>query len=108
MTLCPLLLIQMDSFNHLVVLCASLSMTLAYPTLSRDWMQRRVLLYHVLNSKQLAEEMANITVEDFEIMNSHDVISLFTKTPIEQTLRIIRSRLEQDRDLKNRTQTHSE
>ena len=42
--------------------------------------------HHVLNSKQLAEEMANITVEDFEIMNSHDVISLFTKTPIEQTL----------------------
>ena len=59
--------------------------------------------HHVLNSKQFAEEMTNITVEDFEIMNSHDVISLFTKTPIEQTLRIIRSRLEQDRDLKNRT-----
>ncbi|CAH1272571.1 Hypp4886 [Branchiostoma lanceolatum] len=34
---------------------------------------------------------------------SHDVVSLFTNTPIPETLEIIRRRLEKDRDLKNRT-----
>ena len=33
----------------------------------------------------------------------HDVVSLFTNTPIEECLNIIRERLEKDEDLKNRT-----
>ncbi|XP_035672164.1 uncharacterized protein LOC118413102 [Branchiostoma floridae] len=34
---------------------------------------------------------------------SHDVVSLFTNTPIPETLNIIQKRLEEDRDLKSRT-----
>ena len=37
------------------------------------------------------------------IFNSHDVVSLFTKSPIQETLTIIRERLEKDQDLKKRT-----
>ena len=59
--------------------------------------------HHVLNSKSLADQLKNITVEEDEILNSHDVVALFTNTPIDLTLQIIRDRLEQDQDLKNRT-----
>ncbi len=37
------------------------------------------------------------------MFNSHDVISLFTKTPIKEALDIIRQRLENDTTLKDRT-----
>ena len=37
------------------------------------------------------------------MFNSHDVVSLFTKTPIQETLTIIRERLEKNQDLKKRT-----
>ncbi|XP_072030404.1 uncharacterized protein [Amphiura filiformis] len=42
-------------------------------------------------------------VEEEEIFNSHDVVSLFTNTPIEQSLQVIKSRLENDHTLKDRT-----
>ena len=59
--------------------------------------------HHVLNSKSLADQLKDITVEEDEILNSHDVVALFTNTPIDLTLQIIRDRLELDQDLKNRT-----
>ena len=34
------------------------------------------------------------------MFNSHDVVSLFTKTPIQETLTIIRERREKNQDLK--------
>ncbi|XP_072051907.1 uncharacterized protein [Amphiura filiformis] len=36
--------------------------------------------HHVNNSKHLAEEMAEVLIEDGEIFNSHDVVSLFNNT----------------------------
>ncbi|XP_072032868.1 uncharacterized protein [Amphiura filiformis] len=42
-------------------------------------------------------------IEEEEIFNSHDVVSLFTNTPIEQSLQVIKSRLENDTTLKERT-----
>ncbi|XP_072041401.1 uncharacterized protein [Amphiura filiformis] len=42
-------------------------------------------------------------IEEEEIFNSHDVVSLFTNTPIEQSLQVIKSRLENDPTLKDRT-----
>ena len=60
-------------------------------------------IHHVLNSKQLADDLADVSVEDDELWNSHDVVALFTNTPVELTLKIIRNRLEKDKDLKNRT-----
>ena len=59
---------------------------------------------HVLNSKQLAEDMGEVTINDDECFISHDVVSLFTNTPIDMTLDIIRRKLEQDPNLKLRTQ----
>ncbi|XP_072017161.1 uncharacterized protein [Amphiura filiformis] len=38
-----------------------------------------------------------------EILNSHDVVALFTSTPIDLTLHILKERLNEDKDLKNRT-----
>jgi hypothetical protein len=59
--------------------------------------------HHVQNSKHLAEGLAEVMIDDGEIFNSHDVVSLFTNTPIDQSLQVIQSRLEQDTTLKDRT-----
>ena len=59
--------------------------------------------HHVKNSQHLAEDMNAVFIETGEMFISHDVVSLFTNTPIDQTLNIIRERLKNDRDLKNRT-----
>ncbi len=54
-------------------------------------------VHHVLNSKQLAEDLCGVIVSDDEYLISHDVVSLFTNTPVDLTLKIIRQKL------KNRT-----
>ena len=59
--------------------------------------------HHVKNSKELAEESSSVTLEQEDIFNSHDVVSVFTKTPIQETLTIIRERLDKDQDLKKKT-----
>ena len=59
--------------------------------------------HHVENSKQLAETLKNTHIEEDEIMISHDVVSLFTNTPIDTALSIIRERLNSDHTLHNRT-----
>ena len=38
--------------------------------------------HHVVNSKTLAEEKVGVTVDDGDIFNSHDVVSLLTNTPL--------------------------
>ena len=43
-------------------------------------------------------------VEKGEQTVSHDVVNLFTKTPVDPTLKIVRKRLEADKTLKKRTQ----
>ncbi|CAH1271346.1 Hypp4630 [Branchiostoma lanceolatum] len=60
-------------------------------------------VHHIKNSKHLAEEMSTILIEEDDMFLSHDVVSLFTNTPIPEALDIIRRRLQEDRDLKNRT-----
>ncbi len=59
--------------------------------------------HNVNNSKELAEELGELLVEEGYIFNSHDVIQLFTKTPIEDALEITRDRLKNDKTLKDRT-----
>ncbi|XP_072041252.1 uncharacterized protein [Amphiura filiformis] len=59
--------------------------------------------HHVKNSKDLAEELSGVFIEDHEIFNSHDVVSLFTNTPIKEALGIIKQRLIEDKDLKKLT-----
>ncbi|XP_035658161.1 uncharacterized protein LOC118403535 [Branchiostoma floridae] len=52
--------------------------------------------------------MASIIVEEGEMFVSHDVVSLFTNTPVPETLNIIKDRLLADTDLKNRTKLQVE
>ena len=42
-------------------------------------------------------------IEEGEIFNSNDVVSLFTNTPIVQSPEVIRSKLKRDSDLNKRT-----
>ena len=57
--------------------------------------------YHVQNSKQLAGEMKAVKLED-DMFVSHDVVSLFTNTPIPQSIEIISNKLKKDKTLKKR------
>ena len=59
--------------------------------------------HHVVNSKSLAEEMTSVMIFDDEILNSHDVVSLFTNTPIDKSLEVIGDRLLRDDTLEDRT-----
>ena len=59
--------------------------------------------HHVKKSKNLAEELSGVFIEEKEIFNSHDIASLFTDTPIKESLDIIKKRLIEDKDLKKRT-----
>ena len=42
--------------------------------------------HHVQNSEHLAYELAKVVIDEEDILNSHDVVSLFTNTPIDQVL----------------------
>ena len=59
--------------------------------------------YNCKNSKELAKELATVTIEQDEQLISHDVVSLFTKTPVDATIEIVRKRLLADKTLKKRT-----
>ena len=51
--------------------------------------------------------MSSVFVEEDDIFNSHDVVSLFTNTPIEKCLDIIKDRIDNDSSLNNRTKLNS-
>ena len=44
---------------------------------------------HCKNSKHLAEKLKTTIVADDEIIISHDVVSLFTKTTVDVTLKVV-------------------
>ncbi|XP_072051850.1 uncharacterized protein [Amphiura filiformis] len=60
-------------------------------------------IHHDNNSGQLAEELTSYVIDDNDMFNSHDVVSSFTNTPIDEALNIIKCKLEEDKALKNRT-----
>ena len=60
-------------------------------------------VHHVKNSKDLVDTMRHVKLEEDEMFCSHDVVSLFTNTPIPETIKIIRSRLMKDKTLSRRT-----
>jgi len=45
--------------------------------------------HHVKNSQEFATEMASVLLNEGECFVSHDVVSLFTNTPISEALEII-------------------
>ena len=59
--------------------------------------------YHVQNSKQLAGEMKEVQLEEDDMFVSHDVVSLFSNTPIPKSTEIISNKLKKDKTLKKRT-----
>ena len=59
--------------------------------------------HHVSNSRDFTEEVTQMKITDGEIFNSHDVVSLFTKTPIPDALKVIEKKLLQDTTLHTRT-----
>ena len=59
--------------------------------------------HHVLNSKEFTKEMRDVKLEEDEVLNSHDVVSLFTNVPIPETMDIIKDRLAGDSTLQERT-----
>ena len=59
--------------------------------------------HHVPNSKEFAEEINQLTMEKGETLVSFDVVSLFTNTPINQSLEVVKDRLNKDSSLKDRT-----
>ncbi|XP_072041086.1 uncharacterized protein [Amphiura filiformis] len=56
--------------------------------------------HHVKNSQHLSEELGKVIIEEEDILNSHDVVSLFTNTPIDQVLDIVKNRLEKENVLR--------
>ena len=60
-------------------------------------------IYHVNNSKELAEEIRNTRLEEGECITSFDVTSLFTSIPVAAAIEVIKGRLEQDTELPKRT-----
>ena len=62
-----------------------------------------VTQHHILNSKDFAKKLSGVKLEEDEMLNSHDVVSLFTNVPIPEAMKIIRQNLMDDNDLKNRT-----
>ena len=59
--------------------------------------------HHVNNSKQFADEMKEMKLEEGECITSYDVTALFTSIPIPSALTIIKKKLEQDAELSKRT-----
>ena len=62
--------------------------------------------FFVKNTASFTKDINDITIELDEIMNSHDVVSLFTTVPIKETMAIIRERLEEDKTLHKHTKLH--
>ncbi len=58
---------------------------------------------NVLNSYSFVDEIKNITVCESDILVSYDVVSLYTKVPVKESLTCIRAKLETDDTLSDRT-----
>ncbi|XP_072043129.1 uncharacterized protein [Amphiura filiformis] len=62
-------------------------------------------VHHVKNSTHLAEELVDILIDEGAILNSHDVVSLFTCTPISKVLDIVKDRVSKERWLRDYNQS---
>ena len=55
--------------------------------------------FSVSNSSKFVDEIANINIQDDEIMLSFDVVSLFTAIPVKKACEYIQSKLDCDDSL---------
>ena len=60
--------------------------------------------FSVINSTQFKNEISDITIDEDEIMVSFDVVALFTAIPVDKACAHIRTKLEHDTSLAERTQ----
>ena len=60
-------------------------------------------IHHVSNSKESAEEIKKNKLEKGECIISYDVSALSTSIPVKSAMKIIKDKLEQDKELKSRT-----
>ena len=58
---------------------------------------------HVRNSADFVYQIHQVSLEETDVMASFDVISLFTRVPVDEALLVISKRLQQDDTLKDRT-----
>ena len=59
--------------------------------------------HHIHNSADLVEKLKNVRLTEEETLVSYDVSALFTSVPVQESVDIIRKRLEDDDTLKDRT-----
>ena len=59
--------------------------------------------YCIKNFKHPAEELSEVHIDPEDMLCFHYVVSLFTNTPIPQTIEIMWERLKRDKTLKKRT-----
>jgi len=53
------------------------------------------------NYGHLAGDLASLSLDEDDMLVSHDVVSLFTNTPIGECLKVIKERLEKDPEWKD-------
>ena len=53
--------------------------------------------YHMKKTVDFNKDLSNMHILEDEIMNSHDVVSMFTNVPLKQAMSVIRKRLEMDK-----------
>ncbi|XP_071959853.1 uncharacterized protein [Antedon mediterranea] len=63
-------------------------------------------IHHVTNSLEFVNDIKDIKLQPNETLVSYDVVSLFTKTPVNKSLKIIEERLHCDKQLSERTWLH--
>ena len=56
--------------------------------------------HHIKDSKDLTEKLRNTKIKDDHMLVSHDVVSLFTKVPIPEALKVIETRLKEGKTLR--------
>ena len=59
--------------------------------------------HQVLNSREFADEIMKIKLEEGECIMSYDVAALFTSIPVKSAIEVIKKKLEQDTELHQRT-----
>ena len=59
--------------------------------------------HHLQNTKDFIQQLKDVKLQQDESIKSYDVKALFTSVPIQPVLNIIKNKLENDQDLKQRT-----